>query len=181
MNVVSLSGGFELQKVNNFKNNSVSPWQLSHNSSFLIVCSGERKPKIDLFRTCVAALPRILPDGNVAPGTDRSSFPGWRSIWTIELGKWVQLQWFYITKRSPNAHQTHTKRSPNACQTLFISMKWIPSDQFSVYLIAYNFTKTLDQGSNCEKWSGGSATQQEPKGLGGWGGSQWNEQGNWRG
>ncbi|KAK1786451.1 hypothetical protein P4O66_018141 [Electrophorus voltai] len=25
--------------------------------------SGERKPKIDLFRTCVAAIPRILPDG----------------------------------------------------------------------------------------------------------------------
>ncbi|ESO09038.1 hypothetical protein HELRODRAFT_109994 [Helobdella robusta] len=25
--------------------------------------SGERKPKIDLFRTCVAALPRIIPDG----------------------------------------------------------------------------------------------------------------------
>lgn len=24
--------------------------------------SGERKPKIDLFRTCVAAIPRILPD-----------------------------------------------------------------------------------------------------------------------
>lgn len=23
---------------------------------------GERKPKIDLFRTCVAAIPRILPD-----------------------------------------------------------------------------------------------------------------------
>lgn len=25
--------------------------------------SGERKPKIDLFRTCVAAIPRLLPDG----------------------------------------------------------------------------------------------------------------------
>lgn len=24
---------------------------------------GERKPKIDLFRTCVAAIPRLLPDG----------------------------------------------------------------------------------------------------------------------
>ena len=26
-------------------------------------CSGERKPKIDLFRTCIAALPRLLPEG----------------------------------------------------------------------------------------------------------------------
>ena len=25
--------------------------------------SGERKPKIDLFRTCVAAIPRLIPDG----------------------------------------------------------------------------------------------------------------------
>ena len=28
---------------------------------------GERKPKIDLFRTCVAAVPRILPDGMSKP------------------------------------------------------------------------------------------------------------------
>lgn len=28
---------------------------------------GERKPKIDLFRTCVAAIPRILPDGMTKP------------------------------------------------------------------------------------------------------------------
>lgn len=28
---------------------------------------GERKPKIDLFRTCVAAIPRILPDGMSKP------------------------------------------------------------------------------------------------------------------
>ena len=25
--------------------------------------SGERKPKIDLFRTCVAAMPHLIPDG----------------------------------------------------------------------------------------------------------------------
>lgn len=24
---------------------------------------GERKPKIDLFRTCIAAIPRLIPDG----------------------------------------------------------------------------------------------------------------------
>lgn len=30
-------------------------------------CRGERKPKIDLFRTCVAAIPRILPDGMSKP------------------------------------------------------------------------------------------------------------------
>ncbi|XP_028321443.1 protein furry homolog isoform X2 [Gouania willdenowi] len=29
--------------------------------------TGERKPKIDLFRTCVAAIPRILPDGMSRP------------------------------------------------------------------------------------------------------------------
>ncbi|XP_069390339.1 protein furry homolog isoform X11 [Paralichthys olivaceus] len=29
--------------------------------------TGERKPKIDLFRTCVAAVPRILPDGMSKP------------------------------------------------------------------------------------------------------------------
>lgn len=29
--------------------------------------SGERKPKIDLFRTCVAAIPRILPDAMSKP------------------------------------------------------------------------------------------------------------------
>lgn len=29
--------------------------------------TGERKPKIDLFRTCVAAIPRILPDGMSKP------------------------------------------------------------------------------------------------------------------
>lgn len=34
--------------------------QLNLNSDLL---RGERKPKIDLFRTCVAAIPRILPDG----------------------------------------------------------------------------------------------------------------------
>lgn len=28
-----------------------------------LFCSGERKPKIDLFRTCVAAIPRLIPDG----------------------------------------------------------------------------------------------------------------------
>lgn len=27
------------------------------------VCRGERKPKIDLFRTCIAAIPRLIPDG----------------------------------------------------------------------------------------------------------------------
>ena len=26
------------------------------------VCSGERKPKIDLFRVCIGAMPRLLPD-----------------------------------------------------------------------------------------------------------------------
>lgn len=25
--------------------------------------TGERKPRIDLFRTCVAAVPRVIPDG----------------------------------------------------------------------------------------------------------------------
>lgn len=30
--------------------------------------SGERKPKIDLFRTCVVALPRIMPDGMMVGG-----------------------------------------------------------------------------------------------------------------
>lgn len=25
--------------------------------------TGERKPRIDLFRTCVAAVPRLIPDG----------------------------------------------------------------------------------------------------------------------
>lgn len=29
----------------------------------LFTASGERKPKIDLFRTCVAAIPRLIPDG----------------------------------------------------------------------------------------------------------------------
>lgn len=29
--------------------------------------SGERKPKIDLFRTCVAAMPRLIPDGMTRP------------------------------------------------------------------------------------------------------------------
>ncbi|XP_008307519.1 protein furry homolog isoform X2 [Cynoglossus semilaevis] len=29
--------------------------------------TGERKPKIDLFRTCVAAIPRVLPDGMSKP------------------------------------------------------------------------------------------------------------------
>ena len=29
--------------------------------------SGERKPKIDLFRTCVAAMPRLIPDGMSRP------------------------------------------------------------------------------------------------------------------
>lgn len=34
--------------------------------SLLIIncfCRGERKPKIDLFRTCIAAIPRLIPDG----------------------------------------------------------------------------------------------------------------------
>lgn len=34
---------------------------------FCFVCDtffrGERKPKIDLFRTCIAAIPRLIPDG----------------------------------------------------------------------------------------------------------------------
>lgn len=25
--------------------------------------SGDRKPRMDLFRTCVAAIPRLIPDG----------------------------------------------------------------------------------------------------------------------
>lgn len=33
----------------------------------VIFFRGERKPKIDLFRTCVAAIPRILPDGMSKP------------------------------------------------------------------------------------------------------------------
>jgi hypothetical protein len=28
-----------------------------------LVCRGDSKPKLDLFRTCVAAVPRLLPDG----------------------------------------------------------------------------------------------------------------------
>ena len=31
--------------------------------SFPLTLIGERKPKIDLFKTCVAAIPRLLPDG----------------------------------------------------------------------------------------------------------------------
>ena len=33
---------------------------------YLITCSfssGERKPKLDLLKTCVAAIPRLLPEG----------------------------------------------------------------------------------------------------------------------
>jgi hypothetical protein len=29
--------------------------------------SGERKPRIDLFRTCIAAIPRLIPDGMTGP------------------------------------------------------------------------------------------------------------------
>lgn len=29
--------------------------------------TGERKPRIDLFRTCVAAVPRLIPDGMTGP------------------------------------------------------------------------------------------------------------------
>lgn len=36
------------------------PDEGSHN---LCAHRGERKPKIDLFRTCVAAIPRLIPDG----------------------------------------------------------------------------------------------------------------------
>lgn len=32
-------------------------------SSCNLFFSGERKPKIDLFRTCIAAIPRLIPDG----------------------------------------------------------------------------------------------------------------------
>lgn len=40
------------------------PFSVQHH----ICCfRGERKPKIDLFRTCVAAIPRILPDGMSKP------------------------------------------------------------------------------------------------------------------
>ena len=28
----------------------------------VVCCSGERKPKIDLFRVCIGAMPRLLPD-----------------------------------------------------------------------------------------------------------------------
>ncbi len=37
------------------------PWPSRLGS--LSPCSGERKPKIDLFRTCMAAIPRLLPEG----------------------------------------------------------------------------------------------------------------------
>ena len=29
----------------------------------IIITSGERKPKLDLLKTCVAAIPRIMPEG----------------------------------------------------------------------------------------------------------------------
>ena len=29
----------------------------------IITTSGERKPKLDLLKTCVAAIPRIMPEG----------------------------------------------------------------------------------------------------------------------
>ena len=29
---------------------------------FLCHCRGDRKPKMDLFRTCIAAIPRLIPD-----------------------------------------------------------------------------------------------------------------------
>ena len=32
-------------------------------SLFLSLSSGERKPKLDLLKTCVAAIPRLLPEG----------------------------------------------------------------------------------------------------------------------
>lgn len=32
-------------------------------ADYYCVNRGDRKPKIDLFRTCVAAVPRLLPDG----------------------------------------------------------------------------------------------------------------------
>lgn len=34
-----------------------------HFSQVIVFIRGERKPKIDLFRTCIAALPRLLPEG----------------------------------------------------------------------------------------------------------------------
>ena len=40
---------------------------------------------------------------------------------------------------------------------------------------------TGDQGSNCEKWTGGVSNTVGTKKLGGLGGLQWNDQGNWGG
>lgn len=56
----------------------------------LSVCefSGDRKPKIDLFRYCIAALPRLLPDG-----LSQQELIELLSRLTVhmddELGKWV--------------------------------------------------------------------------------------------
>ena len=36
---------------------------LSINSFLFVHFSGERKPKLDLLKTCVAAIPRLMPAG----------------------------------------------------------------------------------------------------------------------
>ena len=33
----------------------------------MYLCRGERKPKIDLLKTCIAAIPRIMPEGLSKP------------------------------------------------------------------------------------------------------------------
>uniref|UniRef100_A0A671P4E9 Protein furry homolog n=1 Tax=Sinocyclocheilus anshuiensis TaxID=1608454 RepID=A0A671P4E9_9TELE len=48
--------------------------------------TGERKPKIDLFRTCVAAIPRILPDG-------LSKIELIDLLATLPMNHHVDLQW----------------------------------------------------------------------------------------
>ena len=50
---------------------STGHYQMSHFTlvqllpccSLNIPCSGERKPKLDLLKTCVASIPRIMPEG----------------------------------------------------------------------------------------------------------------------
>ena len=54
----------------------------------MLFYSGERKPKIDLFRTCVMSIPRLLPEG-----MSHADLIDLLSRLTLhmddELGKWV--------------------------------------------------------------------------------------------
>ena len=108
------------------------------------LCSGERKPKIDLFRVCIGAMPRLLPDE-----LSQQDLIDLLSRLTLhmddELGKYVH---HHIASVCLSVHAVHchdwlytwtTNSASSACSLMFLREWDRNSDHTHIHTLHDNF------------------------------------------